>query len=181
MPPKKLLTDDERKERRRVASREHQRRWREQDRVGYNAYIKEQRNKRREKYNATMRAWRANNLEHCRRKEQEQYSAKRDEPEQIIRSMLQQAKYRAKKDGREFNLTPGDIILPTHCPIYGTTFTPPSCGPRIPTAYSLDRIDSSKGYVRGNVAVISWRANANKRNLTVAEVEALLAYMKQGT
>jgi hypothetical protein len=39
---------------------------------------------------------------------------------------------------------------------------------------SLDRIDSSKGYVKGNVRVISHRANLLKNNATVEELKLLL-------
>lgn len=45
-----------------------------------------------------------------------------------------------------------------------------------PNAASLDRIDNSKGYVRGNVMVISLRANAIKNNATAEELTAVAAY-----
>lgn len=40
---------------------------------------------------------------------------------------------------------------------------------------SLDRLDSSKGYVKGNVRVISKRANQLKNNATVEEMRMVLA------
>jgi len=43
---------------------------------------------------------------------------------------------------------------------------------------SLDRIDNSKGYVPGNIAVISMRANMIKNNATLAELKAIVAYME---
>jgi hypothetical protein len=39
---------------------------------------------------------------------------------------------------------------------------------------SLDRIDSSLGYVKGNVWVISWRANHIKTDATLDELRLLV-------
>jgi hypothetical protein len=38
---------------------------------------------------------------------------------------------------------------------------------------SLDRIDNTKGYVKGNVRIVSWRANRLKGNATDEELAAL--------
>ena len=39
-----------------------------------------------------------------------------------------------------------------------------------PNAKSLDRIDSSRGYIKGNVIIISWRANKIKNNANLEEL-----------
>ena len=75
------------------------------------------------------------------------------------------AKSRSKMKGREFTITLADIVIPTLCPVFLTLMVSPS----------LDRIDSSKGYVKGNVRVISKRANQLKSNATVEEMERVLA------
>jgi hypothetical protein len=46
------------------------------------------------------------------------------------------------------------------------------------TSPSLDRIDPTKGYVPGNVAVISHKANTMKSNATIDEIRALLRYLE---
>ncbi len=46
---------------------------------------------------------------------------------------------------------------------------------------SLDRIDNSKGYIPGNVAVISWRANLIKNSSTLEELEAVVAWLRVET
>jgi hypothetical protein len=46
------------------------------------------------------------------------------------------------------------------------------------SSYSLDRIDSDKGYVKGNVQVISYRANMLKSNASIEELEKVLNWMK---
>lgn len=97
--------------------------------------------------------------------------------------ILTRVKSRAKKLGIPFDLTIEDIVIPETCPILGTPIVvgPPrrtdSRGPR-PDSPSLDRIDPTRGYVKGNVCVISNRANTIKCNATVDELEIVLNYMK---
>jgi hypothetical protein len=80
--------------------------------------------------------------------------------------------------GWEFNLRLQDIEVPTHCPILGIELRRNDrIGPG-PASPSLDRIDSTKGYIRGNVRVISFRANALKSNATAEEHEAIARYMR---
>ncbi len=45
---------------------------------------------------------------------------------------------------------------------------------------TLDRVVPSLGYVKGNVRVISFRANRLKNNATIDEIRAILAYMERG-
>lgn len=47
-----------------------------------------------------------------------------------------------------------------------------------PDSPSLDRVIPELGYVPGNVIVISWRANNLKRDATIEELEAVIAYMR---
>jgi len=44
---------------------------------------------------------------------------------------------------------------------------------------SLDRVVPNLGYVKGNVHVISWRANSLKKNATIEELEKIIQYMKE--
>lgn len=44
---------------------------------------------------------------------------------------------------------------------------------------SLDRINNKKGYVKGNVAVISMRANHVKADGTTAELTAIANFMQK--
>jgi hypothetical protein len=93
--------------------------------------------------------------------------------------MCTNAKVRAKKRGLDFNLVPSDIIIPTHCPILGIPlFINRGGNSHTPNSPTLDRIDVRKGYVKGNVAVISMRANTIKSDATLEQVERLLVYMQ---
>jgi hypothetical protein len=46
-------------------------------------------------------------------------------------------------------------------------------GGKRPDSPSIDRIDNSKGYVKGNRVVISMRANRLKSDMTLCELRAL--------
>ncbi len=80
------------------------------------------------------------------------------------------ARSRATRLGREFSITLSDIVIPSHCPVLGVELIERD-GQYSP---SLDRIDSSKGYVPGNVRVTSYRANMLKNNATVEELRLVL-------
>lgn len=72
-------------------------------------------------------------------------------------------KHRAIKKNFEFNITVADLDWPTHCPILEVPLT--WDGDRWDSP-SIDRVDSSKGYVKGNVRIISTLANAMKAHAT---------------
>lgn len=92
--------------------------------------------------------------------------------------MLERARQRARKKGFDFDLTVEDITpLPAHCPVFGQPFEPNN-GHQNPNAYSLDRIDNSKGYVRGNVAVISYLANRLKNDATPDQLRRIADWME---
>ena len=83
------------------------------------------------------------------------------------KNILNRVRSGARKRGLEFSITMEDVIVPTHCPLLGIPLNKTSHNNQ--DSPSIDRIDSSKGYVPGNVWVISWRANDIKRNATLEE------------
>jgi len=87
------------------------------------------------------------------------------------------AKQRASVSGLDFNITIEDIIVPDICPALGISLFR-SKGKPTDNSPSLDRLDSSEGYIKGNINVISMKANRMKSNATLAELEALLAWRK---
>lgn len=96
----------------------------------------------------------------------------------IARLLLKSSRYRAKRGGLRHTLTLADIYVPVRCPVLGLRLTP-STGRAGPNSPSLDRIDSRKGYVPGNVIVVSWRANELKKNATLLEMERVAAFYRQ--
>lgn len=89
---------------------------------------------------------------------------------------LKNIKYRAKKRNLDFNLTKEDFILPKVCPVLGISIDLYGGQDNLP---SVDRIDNTKGYIKGNVCIISGRANRIKSDASVDDLECVLAYMKQ--
>lgn len=91
---------------------------------------------------------------------------------------LLQKKANCKSSGIEFSLTWGDLDWPINCPAIGIPIDYyVSAGGRSENSCSFDRIDSTQGYVKGNVRVISWRANRIKNDGTAAEHRSIAEYI----
>jgi hypothetical protein len=108
-------------------------------------------------------------------------SEKRQTKDGWIHLSLIHARHRAKKKGLPFDITADDIELPEFCPVLGIKLViGEGQNPRRNYASpTLDRVKNEKGYVRGNVRVISARANSLKSDASVEEMEAVIAYMKE--
>ena len=129
--------------------------------------------------NERAREWRKNNPEKYK---QHQKKYREAHPEQMLqrvkkwryknpeKAMLQRVRGRARRKKYEFNLELIDILIPEMCPILGITIDKIVTGIPKYNSPSLDRIDNSKGYVKGNVMVISHKANAMKHNATPEEL-----------
>ncbi len=78
-------------------------------------------------------------------------------------------KQRAAEHGREFSISVADIKIPRLCrylklPLFFTI------GKRTDNMPTIDRIDSSLGYIKGNIEVISYKANTLKRDATLEDM-----------
>jgi hypothetical protein len=136
-----------------MATPENQLKWRKNNSEKYKAYQDKYRKNNLEKFKAAQNKWMANH------------------PEQTI---LIYVKARAKKLNIEFNITGKDIVIPNRCPILNIPIKREFIdkgkrGPRY-NSPSLDRIDNTKGYVKGNVHVISNKANVMKSSATPEEL-----------
>jgi hypothetical protein len=94
--------------------------------------------------------------------------------------MLREARSRAAALGVPFDLTLEDIFIPPTCPVLGIPLFVSPEGRRgaCPNSPSLDRLIPSMGYVRGNVAVVSWRANRLKSDGTSDELQLVAAWVR---
>ena len=88
--------------------------------------------------------------------------------------IVSRAKRRAKEKQLPFSITYKDIVIPDVCPILGIPLL--YNGEKMtPNSPSLDAIVPEKGYVKGNIQVISVRANAMKND---ASKEELIKFAK---
>lgn len=85
------------------------------------------------------------------------------------KEMWSRAKKRAKLKGIFFNLKIEDIHINKICPILNIPIEPQSGG-ATDNSPSLDRIDSTKGYTKDNICVISRLANIMKAHATKEQI-----------
>jgi thymidylate synthase ThyX len=80
------------------------------------------------------------------------------------------AKTRAMREGKEWDLNFDTFEFPEYCKYLGLKLNyDQGNGVILPESPSFDRIDSSKGYVEGNVEIISNRANSMKNDAPIDE------------
>ena len=96
--------------------------------------------------------------------------------ESPLKYLVHLAKKRAKLSGIDFDLSAEDLTLPERCPYLNIELTMEG---DLSQKFSLDRIDNSKGYVKGNVEVISLRANKLKNDANAAELLAIALRMME--
>lgn len=87
------------------------------------------------------------------------------------------AKKRAKEKDLDFNIELSDIVIPEYCPVLNIKLEFNKNRP-CDNSPSLDRINNNEGYVKGNVRVISYRANSLKRDGSIEEFERIINYIK---
>lgn len=98
-------------------------------------------------------------------------NSERVKSESLEKRMLRRAKSRAKERGLEFDIDLSDIYIPAHCPILGIKLVAhKGRSGGNPNSPALDRIDNKKGYVKGNVMVVSHRANMMKVDASPEEL-----------
>jgi len=123
------------------------------------------------------------NAEYCRRyylankekmnqRSKETYLARKKSISDSKR-LWESVQMRAKKYDLAFDITEEDIVIPTHCPVF--PWIELSRDGRYDNSPSVDKINPALGYTKGNVRVISLRANRLKSDSTRRELEALLA------
>ena len=81
--------------------------------------------------------------------------------------------YRNIKGGIIINLNPEDIPIPDYCPYLNTklSYKTDKLNKLSKFSVSIDRIDNSKGYVKGNIMVISRLANTIKNEASIDELK----------
>lgn len=90
------------------------------------------------------------------------------------------AKKRARQHDIPFDIDITDVVVPLTCPITLEVMIF-NRGTFQRNSASLDRVDPTKGYVKGNIQVISWAANKAKAELTPDMIHRLSEYIKKGS
>ena len=89
--------------------------------------------------------------------------------------ILRNSIYCAKRRGIDFNLHFTDFELPEFCPILGLKIEYGAGNDgNAPYHATLDRIDNSKGYIPGNVMVISRLANSMKNEANFEQLRSFI-------
>lgn len=76
----------------------------------------------------------------------------------------------------EWSITMSDLTWPKYCPVLGLELDW-FADKRQENSPSIDRIDSTKGYIPGNVQIVSWRANRIKNDGTAREHQLIFEYL----
>lgn len=90
----------------------------------------------------------------------------------LKKTMVREARRRAKDGGYLCTITEADIVIPEFCPLLGIKMARGAAGRA--SSPSLDKIRPRLGYVPGNVWVISHRANSIKSDATLRELQKLV-------
>jgi len=129
--------------------------------------------------NEYLKEWRRKNSEHIEEYIVSKYGGWAERSRMYkercpARVLLNSAKRRAKDKKFKFNIEVSDINIPTMCPILDIpilrVYTEGKKAGPTPNSPSLDRIDNNKGYVKGNVQVISHLANTMKASASPEEL-----------
>jgi hypothetical protein len=150
-------------------------------------FLKDYYEKNKDRINERNRKYREDNLELCRAQDRAKYLRNKDkminatrirrlsEPE---RELLYGAKNRSLRFNLPFNLELSDINIPETCPLLEIQLCRGK-GSVQAASPSLDRIIPDKGYVKGNVWVISHRANMLKNASSLEELELIVKNLKE--
>jgi hypothetical protein len=89
------------------------------------------------------------------------------------------AKVSAKRAGAAFDLTPADIAVPARCPVLGLVLRV-GTGKHDANSPTLVRLDLSRGFVRGNVLIVSkqaaWQRAPQQRTAAANGLRLALAH-----
>jgi hypothetical protein len=135
----------------------------EEQKIKKRGYVKKYKEKNKDKisdYQKTyLEKWREENRNHIK----EYYENNKD------RSTLDSIRTRAKRSGLPFDIDLEDINNYDICPVFGFKLERGSLSEKRKSP-SVDRIVPSRGYVKGNIQIISDKANSMKQGATPEEL-----------
>lgn len=104
----------------------------------------------------------------------------RDPKRHWVHTVWSNAKSRSMKNGIPFNITKQYVydLCGDKCPILGITFDFVGSGRMRRESPSLDKIHPELGYVEGNIAIISMKANGIKQDATWQDIQKVADWLK---
>lgn len=102
-----------------------------------------------------------------------------DNPELLakLKQRIATKRNSAQSRGVVFDLTISDLYpLPEVCPVLGIQLSYDNVRGDTDNSLSIDRIDPAGGYTRGNIVLVSQRANRIKNNASVEELLKIAAF-----
>lgn len=97
--------------------------------------------------------------------------AKKSREKHYEKSLFRQVKSRCERNGIPFNIDLSDIVIPEFCPLLKVKLTRTQGQGRVDSNASVDRINPSLGYTKGNIQILSLKANTMKQNASQEELE----------
>ena len=170
-------------EEKRLRGLEANRRWRaknkekERERHKNRVYSQEERS-----YRATKsREYYHSNKERIAEHRKRYYEANKDRLNALTKEemLFKNAQSRARRKKLPFNITLNDIVIPKNCPVFPSIELCHDNNKTQDNSPSLDRIIPELGYVKGNIQVISHRANTVKSCGSIEEHLAVIDYIKR--
>ena len=147
--------------------------------------------RRKEQKRLAAARWRANNPERRKEagaryrenhkdeiREKNKRDLERMRAERPQAGMFYSAKKRAKKSGVPFSIGIDDIAIPDFCPVLGLKLVV-GAGSGAPNSPTLDKIIPHAGYVKGNIQVISRKANTMKSDASFEELKMFSDWVKR--
>jgi len=99
-----------------------------------------------------------------------------------LSSMIKNAKQRCKISERIIDIDDYYLLKITKglisCPVLGIEMVFGGTGSIKDNSASIDRFDTTKGYIKGNVWIISYKANRMKSDATIDDIKKVYDYMK---
>lgn len=149
--------------------------WREKKQVVRSEYNKDYYSKHKYRILDMHKNWLRQNDEHVKDYALQYRIERKNNLDWRLKALVNAARKRSKDSGLDFDLDIEYIqsIFQPHCPILGIeldlNYADRNDRRLLPASMTLDRIDNTRGYVKGNVQIISWRANRLKSDSTAEE------------
>jgi hypothetical protein len=151
---------------------EYRREYYQNNKEKYKEAFRKRYEENREELLAKARQWKEDNREHCaeynkRKREERQY-----DPELFVRDVMDRVRESARTRDLELDIDKDyirQLLIESNgvCSMSGVKL---STMHNDPNKASIDRIDSSKGYIKGNVRVVATRSNLIKNKWSDAEI-----------